>query len=158
VLTNRGECYSRVGDVTQDDLDVDQVLDRIESGESQAEIAESLGVSPPTLCRWLKSDESTAKRSAQAREESAEAWLDKGLGVLSKALYKDAGMDAGAARAYAQECARRAAIRNPKYSEKMAIGGAEGLPPIKTEMSLTEATRQIAFALAQSARKTEAKE
>ena len=45
--------------------------------------------------------------------------LDKGLAVIEASFPKGlGGIDASAARAYAQECARRAAIRNPQYREK----------------------------------------
>lgn len=95
------------------------VCDRIEGGESQAEIAKSIGVAVSTLSEWLNLP-AHAERSARARENSAESWLDRGLDVVQSALRKDAGIDASAAKAYAQECARRAALRNPRYIEKTA--------------------------------------
>lgn len=110
-------------------LDLEAILERIEEGESQTDIAKSLGVGIATLSRFLNSDEN-AERSARARSYSAEAWLDKGLAVISSALDKQGGVDASAARAYAQECARRAAIRNPQYRDKVdqTISGPNGGP------------------------------
>lgn len=102
-----------------DEIGLEAVCERIENGESQAEIAKSIGVSPSTLSAWLNLPEN-AERSARAREASAESWLDRGLGKLEAACDKSSGIDASAARAYAQECARRAAIRNPRYVEKTA--------------------------------------
>jgi len=95
--------------------DLDAILSRIADGESQAEIARSLGVAPSTLSEYLNKPEH-AERSARARSLSAEAWLDRGLQALT-----DAPADSNEiarARAIAQECARRAAIRNPQYSER----------------------------------------
>ena len=45
-------------------------------------------------------------------------------------MSKKGDVDPSAARAYAQECARRAAIRNPKYRDKMTteIQGKDGAP------------------------------
>jgi transposase-like protein len=102
-----------------DGIGLEPICQRIENGESQAEIAKSLGVAASTLSAWLNKPENS-ERSARAREMSAESWLDRGLETLEKALLKEAGYDASAAKAYAQECARRAAIRNPRYVEKRA--------------------------------------
>lgn len=108
--------------------DLDAVLDRIESGESQAEIARDLGITPGRLSQLLSEDEEIAKRSARARSISAEAWLDRGLAAVESAMDKTGNVDASAAKAYAQECARRAAIRNPQYSDKQRheVTGADG--------------------------------
>jgi len=45
---------------------------------------------------------------------------------LKDGLYRDSGIDGGVARAYAQECARRAAIRNRRYSDKAMDPEANG--------------------------------
>ena len=108
--------------------DLDAVLDRIMSGDSQAEIARDIGLSPARLSELLSADDEIAERSARARSISAEAWLDRGLAVIESSLKKEDGIDATAAKAYAQECARRAAIRNPTYSDKQRheVTGADG--------------------------------
>jgi predicted transcriptional regulator len=94
------------------DLDLDSVLERMESGESQREIAASLGISESTLRGHLNANEEIAARSARARQESAEAWLDRGMKYLEDA--PGSSEEIQRARALAQECARRAAIRNPR--------------------------------------------
>ena len=108
--------------------DLNAVLDRIMDGESQAEIARSIGLSPARLSELLSANAEIAERSARARSISAEAWLDRGLAVIESSLKKEDGIDATAAKAYAQECARRAAIRNPVYSDKQRheVTGADG--------------------------------
>ena len=111
-------------------IDVEDVLQRVEAGESQAEIARSLGTYPMAISRLLDQSDEIKLRSARARERSAEAWLDRGLETLEKALDKESGMDASAARADEQACARRAALRNPAYREKQALehSGPNGGP------------------------------
>ena len=102
---------------------------RIERGESQAEIAKALKVDAGELSRWLNSD-AHAQRSARAREASAESWLDRGLEAVRSSLKKKGAVDPSAAKAFAQECARRAALRNPRYVEKTAheFSGPNGGP------------------------------
>ena len=99
-------------------FDLEAIWERIEAGESQSDIARSIGCAVSRLNEVLNSQDN-AERSARAREASAEAWLDKGLEVVASALHKDAGIDASAARAYEQACARRAAVRNPLYRDKV---------------------------------------
>ena len=107
---------------------LDAILDRIRSGQSQRQIAEALGIGIASLCKYL-ADPSRSEQSARARMDSAEAWLDRGMQALEEAR----GGDAAAvqlARAFEQHCARRAAIANPRYSDKAAIelSGPNGGP------------------------------
>lgn len=106
---------------TKKPYDIEAICCRIEDGDSQADIARTLGITPGRLSQILSADDETHKRSARARLASAEAWLDKGLAVVESALHKTGDIDASAAKAYAQECARRAALRNPLYRDKMAV-------------------------------------
>lgn len=105
-----------------DAVGIATLCERIFSGESMPSIAASVGVSESTLSDYLARPEHI-ELSARARQDSAEAWLDRGLACIASALPKDGGIDASAAKAYAQECARRAAIRNPRYRDKVALGG-----------------------------------
>lgn len=128
-------------------IGIEAICERIEGGETYRDIAASIKINSASLSNWLNTPENI-KQSARAREESAEAWLDRGLDTIATALPKDGGIDASAARAYAQECARRAAIRNSRYSDKIAVGGAADLPPIQTEsISDTDLARQLAAIL-----------
>lgn len=131
-----------------DAIGIDVLADRIEDGESFADIAASLQMCTRSLMNWLNL-EHNYPIYARAREASAEAWLDRGLNVISSALPKDGGIDASAARAYAQECARRAGIRNERYRDKTQteITGANG-GAIQHEHSDVDAARRIAMALA----------
>lgn len=113
---------------------LEQICSWIEDGESQYEISQKIGVAPGTLSAWLNK-EGNHERSARARELSAESWLDRGLKTLEQALDKTGGIDASAAKAYAQECARRAAIRNPRYVEKTAHQHSGVLKVAKTDLS-----------------------
>lgn len=110
----------------------ESLLEHIREGMTYREIGAKYGVNASTVCRWLAKDEEITQQSARARQDSAESWLDRGLDYLERALNKDSGLDAGAARALAQECARRAAIRNPKYrdNQKVELSGDPDSPLI----------------------------
>ena len=131
-------------------IGIEVICERISNGESDGEIAETLeGVSKWSLNQWLNRSENISQ-SARAREESAESWLDKGIKPLKDGLLKDAGYDAGMARAYAQECARRAAIRNPKYRDRTetAVTGGDGGAIKVQDVTPLDSARRIAMALA----------
>lgn len=116
---------------------VDYAIDRIYEGDSFGKIAEALGMTHGRISQILDRNEDAINRSARAMAASAEAWLDKGLAAVEAAIddpaYQGTGKDSGASRAYAQECARRAAIRNPRYREKTGVEvSGPGGAPIKT--------------------------
>ena len=107
---------------------IDVLCEAIVRGESYRTICAEYGVSIGTVYNWLNETQATTEQSARARSLSAEAWLDKGMDVLQSSLSKSGDVDPSAARAIAQECARRAAIRNPQYRDKTetALTGADG--------------------------------
>lgn len=112
------------------DFGEDQIFSLIKSGSTQTEVAEKIGISVSALNTWLHASPESSARAREAMAASAESWLDRGLKPLQEALDKGSKIDAQAARAYAQECARRAAIRNPRYREKISaeISGVDGKP------------------------------
>lgn len=58
-------------------LSCDDVLARIENGESIAAIAQSAGKTRAMLSRWLRADEDRSVRAREAREAAAAAWDEK---------------------------------------------------------------------------------
>jgi Mg-chelatase subunit ChlI len=106
-------------------ITLEDVTSRVATGQSFVQIAHDLGISRSNLYvmldKWADQDSSARDKIDAAKQISAEAWLDKGLTVIESALRRDSGVDSNAARAYAQECARRAAIRNPLYRDKVSV-------------------------------------
>ena len=94
--------------------DMSEILALIRDGKSHREISTGLGVSHGVLCLWLSKPE-IVEHSARAMLASAEAWLDRGLDAIENTE------DAHRGRYIAQECARRAGIRNMHYRERVGI-------------------------------------
>jgi transposase-like protein len=138
----------KVFDMAREILDAigfDNVIERIEAGESYAEIARTCGCSPGVLRAWLHETEERSKRSAQAQKSSAEAWLDKGTAILEAALRKSGDIDPTAARALASEYARRAAQRDPAYHlEKQAPQVAVQINNAPPALKLPDVIDQVA--------------
>lgn len=109
----------------------DAVIEWITVGQTQAEICEKAGVGVGRLNAWLHENPDRSARARDAMKVSAEAWQDRGLKAIMDAA-PDA-VEIARARAIEQHCARRAAIRDPRrHGDKIAVGGADDLPPIKT--------------------------
>ena len=102
------------GPPSKQPADMSGILSQIRDGKSHREISAGLGVDHSTLCGWL-SQPDIINHSARAMLESAEAWLDRGLHAI------ESTEDAHRGRYIAQECARRAGIRNLHYRDRMSI-------------------------------------
>ena len=98
----------------QQPQDMPAILAEIRDGKTHREIAKRLKISHSTLCDWLAKPD-VSDLSARAMLDSAEAWLDRGLEAV------ELTPDANRGRYIAQECARRAGLRNRYYRERMAI-------------------------------------
>lgn len=122
-----------------------QLIEWVEDGWTFQEIADHVGVGIGTVSRWVNA-ERLAEESARARALSAEALLDKGMGVLRAALSKESGMEPSIARQIAQEYARRAAIRNPQYrdSAKVEATVSGGLTISRVERVIVDAAKNPA--------------
>jgi transcriptional regulator with XRE-family HTH domain len=123
-----------------EDYGLDRILERIESGQSQSEIAKNLEVSIGLLNGWLHA---TPERSARAQivmQASAESWLDRGLQALTDAASDNAEIQR--ARAIEQHCARRAAVRNPLYRDKVDLSLSRK-PGDFTELTTAELTELV---------------
>ena len=108
------EPIKKRGQPSKQPADMSGILAQIRDGKTHREIATGLGVSHGTLCDWL-SQPAYAEHSARAMLESAEAWLDRGLHAIEDTE------DAHRGRYIAQECARRAGVRNMHYRDRMSI-------------------------------------
>lgn len=63
----------------------EQILQRIEDGESISEIAQTFGVNRSTLWRWLEAEPQRSARAKLSRIISAEAYDEKAIEVIEMA-------------------------------------------------------------------------
>lgn len=94
----------------------DDILQRIEAGESINQIAATLGVNRSTLWRWLEQDVQRSARAKSSRTISAQAWEEKAEDVI-----KDAADPFSLAKAkeLAHHYRWRASKISPAYGEKI---------------------------------------
>lgn len=98
-------------------IGIEAVLEMIEDGQSQAEIARAVNCNVSQVNRWLHSDPQWSARARLAMLASAEALADRGHQALVEAAPDQA--EIARARALEQHWRWRAAIRNPQYRDKV---------------------------------------
>jgi hypothetical protein len=82
------------------------------------EIAAGFGVSLSVLYRWLHKDPARARPWADAGIASGDAWMSRGLQRVEEAT--DA-LEMAKAREIIAHCRKMAAIRNPRYSDRVQV-------------------------------------
>lgn len=104
------------------------ICDLIIEGESYRQIAAKFAVGLATLVTWMESDPERSRACARAREMSAQTFDEQALDCIRNAA------DAFALSKAKEEAIHlrwRSKAANPRrYGEKVAVGGAEDLPPV----------------------------
>jgi len=98
---------------TLDAVGIDVICERIESGEAQAHIANSLKVSKSKLSEWLSADPERSARARESRIMSARHWDDQAEQVL---LGADETVNGSIAKA--RELAQHYRWRASKYAPR----------------------------------------
>lgn len=89
-----------------------------------------------TVLRWLAADDGFAAKYARAREAQADA-LEEGMAEIEDDVLAGR-LDPQSAKVVLGSRQWRAMKLAPKkYGEKVQVGGADDLPPVKTEGSVT---------------------
>lgn len=126
-----------------------EILDRIACGESLNRICKEDGKpNMSTVLRWLSSDPEFAARYARAREMQAEVMADQMLEIADDARndwmkgkegegYKLNGEAVARSKLRLEQRRWYAEKLRPKvYGTKVAVGGADDLPAIRTSNTL----------------------
>lgn len=117
----------------QDKLDAigsEKIALRISDGETYREIAASAGVSLGVLCHWIEANPERSQACARAREVSAQAFEERAQEEIEGARDQ---FELAKAKELAVHWRWRAKAVNPRrYGDKVAVGGADDLPPIKS--------------------------
>ncbi len=93
-------------------------------------IAEKIGVSQGSLIAWIGANPERSARAKEARTQTAQMWDEKATAVIELAPDQ---FELSRAKELAHHYRWRASKIAPRdYGDKVAIGGADDLPPIKT--------------------------
>lgn len=108
---------------------MDEICERLAEGESLRSICQDQHMpNKATVFRWLAEDKSLGDQYARARETQADSLFDEVL------MIADTEEDTNKARVRIDARKWMAGKLRPKvYGDKIAVGGADDLPPIKSE-------------------------
>jgi hypothetical protein len=122
---------------TYDPEIADRICEGIANGNSLVSILKEDEDLPTytTIMKWLKDFPEFADNYAHAREHQADHDADK-IGDIAENVMKGK-IDPGAARVAIDAYKWAAGKRKPKvYGDRVAVGGSEDMPPIKTSTQL----------------------
>jgi hypothetical protein len=102
-----------------DQIGIDTICARIAATESQAKIAESLGIDPATLSKWIASDDQRSARARESRAESAYQCDEMALAALYDIADDASNATVARQREIASHHRWRAKTRNPVFGEKV---------------------------------------
>ena len=108
----------------------DRICERIADGESLRTICAEDGMPrKASVMRWLAADAALSDQYARAREMQADALFDECLTIADDTSREpnDRRMSFDARKWMAGK------LRPKVYGDKVAIGGADDLPPVKTQ-------------------------
>lgn len=117
-----------------DSYGVDAMCNAIVEGDSMTLIAKSIGVSLSGLIAWVAADHDRSARVREARISTAQLWDERATSGIEAA--SDV-FELSKAKEIAHHYRWRASKIAPReYGDKVAIGGADDLPPIETKSTL----------------------
>ncbi len=109
---------------------VDALCAAILGEQTLTAIAQDLDVSIGTLLTWMEANPERSARVREARMRTARLWDEKATKVIEDASDP---FELSKAKELAHHYRWRASKIAPRdYGDKVAIGGADDLPPIKT--------------------------
>lgn len=114
-------------------IGMDAVCEFVSNGESLNAFAKLHGFAYVTLLNWIDADKTRAENYARAREARADLTFDQLDEVSEEATRAETAVEVQGLRLKSDNIKWKLARMSPKkYGEKLAIGGADDLPPIKT--------------------------
>lgn len=112
---------------------IDALCEFVSSGESLNAFAKIHGFAYVTLLDWIDADTSRSENYARARDARADLTFDQLDEVSEQATQAETAVEVQGLRLKSDNIKWKLARMAPKkYGEKLAIGGADDLPPIKT--------------------------
>lgn len=127
----------------------DRICERLTHGESLRTICRDEDMpATSTVCKWLNDRPAFSEQYARAREAQADALFDEILDIADETRHDWSVNERGAevvnneaiARSRLRVDARKwmaSKLAPKKYGEKLAVGGAEDLPPISSVQTVT---------------------
>lgn len=125
-------------ETTDDDSRALAVLVAMESGMSLRQAGEYAGVAPGTFLGWCDVDPELAEQYTRARERLLDAKAEELEDIGERAAVAETAVEVAGLRLLSDNRKWLLSKLLPKkYGEKLALGGADDLPPVHQTIDLT---------------------
>lgn len=126
----------------------EQICELLAIGKPSREVCKEVGIADSALYRWLQKDGKFQEQYARARERQADFYVNEIIEIADElqieATYKgeDVTLDVSSsavARNRLRVDSRKwiaSKLAPKKYGDKLQLGGADDLPPIKTDSTM----------------------
>jgi len=131
------------------EIGIDAICDEIAQGKSLHAWCLENGMKNMTVTDWINADKDRAVKYARARDERSDAYFES-LGTVSdQAVMAETAVEVAGLRLKADNIKWMLARMSPrKYGDKLAIGGADDLPPVQQEITAAMTQQDAARAYA----------
>lgn len=120
----------------------DLICERIALGESLRSICEDEDIpAMSTVFKWLNEHTQFSEQYARAREEQAEAFADEIVTIADDAAPDGACISKAKLQIEARKWTA-SKLKPKKYGDKIAVGGADDLPPIKSGVDASKLSKE----------------
>lgn len=127
-------------------IGIDSICLYVASGESLRSWAIGQGIPPQSVIDWINADQDRSVQYAHARDDRADAVFESLDDVSDQAVRAESAVEVAGLRLKADNIKWKLARMNAKkYGDKVAIGGADDLPSIKSEVALPPAEAYAAL-------------
>lgn len=116
---------------------MDAIGAHVAGGESLNSFCAIHGFAYVTVLDWINADAGRAENYARAREARADLVFERLDEVSEQAVAADTAVEVAGLRLKSDNIKWKLARMSPRYSDKLAIGGAADLPAIKTQANVT---------------------
>lgn len=122
-----------------DDERAAQVLAAMEGGASLRQACEQVGVPAGTFLGWCDADTELAEHYARARERMLDMKAEELEEIGERAATAETAVEVAGLRLLSDNRKWLLSKLMPKrYGDKVAIGGADDLPPLQTASAMTD--------------------
>lgn len=127
-------------------IGIEAICEWVANGESLRSWCIQNKFNNKTVIDWIDADEHRAKHYARAREDRADAVFEALDDLAEKAATSQSAVEVAGLRLKADTIKWKLARMSPKkYGDKIQVGGADDLPPIRQDVNITpeEAYRRM---------------
>lgn len=118
----------------QNNAAITELCEYVANGDSLLSFTRSKGFAYMTVVNWIAADPDRTVNYAHARETREDFTFESLDGVSKEAVEAETAVQVAGLRLKADNIKWKLARMSPRFADKLAIGGASDLPPIRQQI------------------------